>query len=93
MLLSHCPIFPQLEGRVPVASSAVVTGHASQESTDVIVCPTAQMGLMRETVVSLLQGGFPFLSLSLSLFFFFFFLKLRLLWHFNQFVKIKRLAD
>lgn len=82
MLLNQSPICPQLEGRAPVASSAVVTGHASQESTDVTVWRTAQMGLMRETAVSLLQGGFPF-----------FFLYLRLLWHFNQFVKIKRLAD
>lgn len=63
-----------------MASSAVVTGPASQENTDVTVWPTAQMGLMRETVVSLLQGGFPFFYI-------------RLLWHFNQFVQIKRLAD
>ena len=64
-----------------MASSAVVMEHASQENTDVTVWPTAQMGLMRETAVSLLRGGFPF------------FLYLRLLWHFNQFVKIKRLVD
>lgn len=47
-----------------MASSAVVTGPASQENTDVTVWPTAQMGLMRETVVSLLQGGFPFFFIS-----------------------------
>lgn len=64
MLLSHSPICPQLEGRAPVASSAVVMEHASQENTDVTVWPTAQMGLMRETAVSLLQGGFPFFFVS-----------------------------
>lgn len=80
-LLSHSPICSQLEGRATVASSAVVTGHASQENTGVTVWQTAQMGLMREIAVSLLQGGFLF------------FYYLSLLWHFNQFVKIKRLAD
>lgn len=80
VLLKLCPIRPQLEGRAPVASSAAVTGRASQENTDVTVWQTAQMGLMREIAVSLLQGGFHFFYL-------------RLLWHFNQFVKIKRLAD
>lgn len=64
-----------------MASSAVAMGPASQENTDVTVWQIAQMGLMRETAVSLLRGGFPF------------FFYLRLLWHFNQFVKIKRLAD
>ncbi len=79
--LSHSAICPQLGGRAPVGSSAAVTGPASQESTDVTVCLTARMALTRETAVSLLlHGGFPF---------FFFYL----LWHFNQFVKIKRLAD
>lgn len=79
VLLTH-PICPQLEGRAPVVSSAAVTGHASQENTDVTIWRTAQMDLMRETAVSLLQGGFPFFYL-------------RFLWHFNQFVKIKSLAD
>lgn len=60
VLLSHSPICPQLEGRAPVASSVVVTVHASQENTDVTVWRTAQMDLMRETAVSILQGGFPF---------------------------------
>lgn len=64
VLLSHSAICPQLGGRAPVASSAVVMGPASQESTDVTVCRTAQMDLTRETAVSLLQGGFPFFFLS-----------------------------
>lgn len=58
--------------------------RASQESTNVTVWQTAQTVPMREIAVSLLQGGSPH---------FFFFFYLRLLWHFNQFVKIKRLAD
>lgn len=61
MLLNHSPICPQLEGHAPVASSVVVMEPASQENTDVTVWQTAQMGLMREIVVSFLQGGFLFL--------------------------------
>lgn len=68
-----------------MASSAVATVPASQENTDVTVWRTARTGLTRETAVSLFQGGFPF--------YFFFFFRPGLLRHFNQFVKIKRLAD
>lgn len=81
LMLCYSLICPQLEGRAPVASSVVVMGPASQENTVVTVWRTAQMGLTRETAVSLPQGGSLFL------------IHLRLLWHFNQFVKIKRLAD
>lgn len=64
VLLSHSPLCPQLEGRAPVVSSAVVTGHASQENTDVTVWRTAQMDPMRETAVSLPRGGLPFFFVS-----------------------------
>lgn len=37
VLLNYSLIYPQLEGHAPVASSAVVTGPASQENTDVTV--------------------------------------------------------
>lgn len=51
---------PKLVGCVPVVSSAAVTVPASLENTTVTIWLTAQMGLMRETAVSLLQGGFLF---------------------------------
>lgn len=42
-----------LVGRVPVVSSAAVTVPASQENTIVTIWLTAQMGLMRETAITL----------------------------------------
>lgn len=64
LMLCYSLICPQLEGRAPVASSVVVMGPASQENTIVTVWRTAQMGLTRETAVSLPQGGSLFLNSS-----------------------------
>lgn len=73
---------PQLEGRAPVISSAVAMEPASQENTSVTTWKTAWMGLTRDPAVSRLPGGSLFRVLDRSL-----------LWHFNQFVEIKRLVD
>lgn len=77
-------ICPQREGHVPVISSAVAMEPASQGNTNVTTWKTARMGLTRAPAVSRgLRGGSPFFCVLCR----------SLLWHFNQFVEIKRLAD
>lgn len=82
--LSHnCSVIcPQMEGRAPVISSAAAMEPASPENTNVTMWKTAWMGPTRDPAVSRLPGGSLFCVLDLSL-----------LWHFNQFVEIKRLVD
>lgn len=75
-------ICPQLEGHAPVISSAAAMEPASRENTSATTWKTAWMGLTRDPAVSRLRGGSLFWVLDRSL-----------LWHFNQFVEIKRLVD